>query len=176
MKKMILIGSGGSGKSTLARKLGELLSIEVHHLDALLWKPDWIAVSKEEQITIQDELLGRDRWIIDGNYGGTLDRRIKAADTVIFVDLSRWICLYRVLKRRFRHRHTKRIDMAEGCEERITLHFMRWVWAYPSKHKPKIMKQLMELSNDKSIIVLKTRSEVRTFLERIEREASRRQH
>ena len=57
MKKIILIGSGGSGKSTLAKQLGNKLNIKVHHLDTLFWKPNWEGVPKEEQRTVQNELV-----------------------------------------------------------------------------------------------------------------------
>ncbi len=70
MQKILLIGSGGSGKSTLARELGMRLGIDVYHLDALLWKPNWTPATRQEQISIQSELMERDSWIIDGNYGG----------------------------------------------------------------------------------------------------------
>ena len=85
MRKIILIGSGGSGKSTLARTMGKKLSYPVDHLDVLLWRANWEAVSREDQRAIQQALTSRDTWIIDGNYGGTLDLRIDAADTVIFL-------------------------------------------------------------------------------------------
>src|SRR5690242_17455985 len=95
MKKIILIGSGGSGKSTLARQLGNKLNIKVHHLDALFWKPNWEGVPREEQIAVQNNLIKDEKWIIDGNYGGTMDIRLNAADTIIFLDIHRTICIYR---------------------------------------------------------------------------------
>ena len=33
------------------------------------------------------ELVQRDAWVMDGNYGGTLDVRMSAADTVVFLDV-----------------------------------------------------------------------------------------
>jgi adenylate kinase family enzyme len=87
MKKIILIGSGGSGKSTLARKLGDKLEIDVYHLDALFWKPNWEGAPKDEQRKVQNDLVKKEEWIIDGNYGGTMDIRLNAADTVIFLDI-----------------------------------------------------------------------------------------
>ncbi|MGM0883728.1 MAG: DNA topology modulation protein [Bacillota bacterium] len=168
MKKIVLIGSGGSGKSTLAGKLGKILSIEVYHLDAIFWKPGWIGTPKDEQKAVQEELVNRDSWIIDGNYGGTIDIRLQAADTIIFIDLSRWICLSRVLKRRFQYRNKKRADMAEGCEERISLKFLKWVWEYPAIQKPKILDKLRKLSNEKKVIVLKSPNGVREFLANVE--------
>lgn len=168
MKKIVLIGSGGSGKSTLARKLGGILLIEVHHLDAMFWKPGWVSTPKHEQKAVQEELVSHDSWIIDGNYGGTIDIRLQAADTIIFVDLSRWICISRVLKRRFQYRNKMRVDMAEGCEERVSLEFLKWVWEYPKKQKPKISEKLRRLSIEKKIIILKSPKEVREFVASVE--------
>ncbi|MET3576327.1 adenylate kinase family enzyme [Bhargavaea ullalensis] len=102
MDRIMLIGSGGAGKSTLARKLGERLGIDVHHLDALLWKPGWELTTRDEQRKIQSGLFDGKRWIVDGNYGATMDERLQAADTVIFLDMPRRLCLYRILKRRIR--------------------------------------------------------------------------
>ncbi|MFM9279519.1 DNA topology modulation protein [Paenibacillus jiagnxiensis] len=167
MKKIILIGSGGSGKSTLARKLGEILFIEVYHLDAIFWKPGWIGTPTEEQKAVQEELISRKSWIIDGNYGSTMDIRLQAADTIIFFDLSKWVCLYRVLKRRFQYRNKKREDMGEGCEERINFRFLKWVWKYPDKQKPIILEKLNRLSKEKEIIILKSQNDVQELLARV---------
>lgn len=60
MKKIILIGSGGSGKSSFARQLGHVLGIEVYHLDAISWKPGWIATPIEEQRRVQAGLVSRE--------------------------------------------------------------------------------------------------------------------
>lgn len=167
MKKIIVIGSGGSGKSTLARSLGEKLNIQVYHLDALFWKPNWVGVPKDEQRKVQNELVRKQQWIIDGNYGGTMDIRIKAADTIIFLDIHRIICVYRAFKRMIQYRNRTRPDMAEGCEERLDFQFLKWIWDYPKTKKPDILKSLEELSTEKNIIVLKTPYGVKQFIDNI---------
>ncbi|SES33438.1 DNA topology modulation protein [Psychrobacillus sp. OK032] len=166
MKKIALIGSGGSGKSTLARKLGKKLNIEVYHLDALFWKANWMMTSKKEQIKVQNELVKKEEWIIDGNYNSTLDIRINAADTIIFVDISRIICTYRVFKRMVQYRGKSRPDMAEGVKERLDFSFLKWVWDYPKTKKPIVLMQLEQLPKNKKIIVLKSPREVHLFLEK----------
>jgi len=170
MKKIALIGSGGSGKSTLARKLGEKMHIEVHHLDALFWKPNWTPLSKEEQRLVQNELVKKEQWIIDGNYNATMDIRLNAVDTVIFVDISRVICMYRVFKRMIQYRGKSRPDMAEGVNERLDFDFLKWVWDYPKTKKPVVLKKLEQLSNDKKVIILKTPREVQLFLDKVKAE------
>ena len=167
MKKIMLIGSGGSGKSTLARQLGQRLGISVHHLDSLLWRADWQAVPCEEQQRIQTDLISRDDWIIDGNYGGTMDLRLNASDTIIFLDLPRTTCVYRILKRSIRYRHQARPDMAAGCPEKIDFAFLKWVWRYPDEQRPDIQARLAQAAATKTIIVLKSRKEVRRFLESV---------
>src|SRR5690606_36722339 len=135
MKKIVLIGSGGSGKSTLASKLGEKIKINVYHLDTLLWKPNWISVPKDAQINVQNDLVKTECWIIDGNYGGTMDIRLNAADTIIFLDTPRTICVYRAFKRLLKYRNKTRPDICEGCEETFSYEFFKWIWEYPKKIK-----------------------------------------
>lgn len=167
MRRIALIGSGGSGKSTLARKLGLKLNIEVYHLDALFWKPNWQPTSKEEQRKVQLDLVKKEEWIIDGNYNGTMDIRLNAADTVIFLDFNRTLCTYRALKRMIQYRNRKRPDMAEGVEERFDLNFIKWIWNYPKTIKTVVLQRLEKLPKDKVIIILKSPKEAKRFLESI---------
>ncbi|QWH17983.1 DNA topology modulation protein [Bacillus mycoides] len=168
MKKIILIGSGGSGKSTLAKLLGNKLKIQVHHLNALFWKPNWEGVPREEQRTVQNDLIKEEKWIIDGNYGGTMDIRINAADTIIFLDIHRTICVYRAFKRIVQYRNKTRPDMGAGCEERFDLQFFKWIWEYPKSKRPAILKRLDQFNKDKRIIILKTPNEVQRFIKEVQ--------
>ena len=165
MRKVLVIGPGGAGKSTLATQLGELLNIEVLHLDKFYWQPGWIETPKSEWLVTVGELVRRDSWVMDGNYSGTLDVRYKACDTVIFLDMSRTICLWRVLKRAIIYRRKRRPDMAEGCPERLTVEFILWIWNYPRRTRPKIVRML-ESHSDKKIVWLRSQSDVERFLAR----------
>ncbi|WP_226037334.1 DNA topology modulation protein [Aquibacillus saliphilus] len=167
MKKVVLIGSGGSGKSTLARQLGEKLKINTYHLDALFWKPNWVGIPKDEQRKVQNDLVKKEKWIIDGNYGGTMDIRLNAADTIVFLDIHRVICVYRAFKRIMKYRNKTRPDMGEGCEERFELDFFKWVWDYSKTKRPKILNRLEQLSKDKQVIILISPKEVQIFLEKV---------
>ncbi|NIK67648.1 DNA topology modulation protein [Paenibacillus sp. BK720] len=164
MKRIVIIGSGGAGKSTMARKLGQALNREVTHLDALFWKPNWVVVPRQEQMIVQNELVKREDWIIDGNYGGTLDIRLNAADTIIFLDFPRLLCLYRAVKRSIRYRNKTRPDMGPGCKEKIDLPFLKWIWEYPNTRRPEIMSKLQQLSGEKKVVILKSPGEAKRFL------------
>ncbi|TDL96631.1 DNA topology modulation protein [Macrococcus carouselicus] len=164
MRRIMIIGSGGSGKSTLARQIGHKLNLPVHHLDAYMWKPNWELSSRAEQREIQSQLMKDDKWIIDGNYSGTMDIRLMEADTVIFLDISRRICTYQAIKRFLQNRHTVRPDMAEGCIEKIDLEFLSWIWNFPRNKKPAILKKLNMLNDNKRIIILKSPQQIEIFL------------
>jgi adenylate kinase family enzyme len=164
MRRILVIGSGGAGKSTLARRLGERLGIEVVHLDALYWRPGWVEPPKEFWRERVAELLRRDAWILDGNYGGTLEQRLAACDAVVFLDLPRTLCLWRVLGRALRHRGRSRPDMAPGCPERLTLDFLRWVWGYRTRTRPKVLRLLAAHAEGRQIVRLRSRAEVEDFL------------
>jgi adenylate kinase family enzyme len=165
MKRIIIIGSGGAGKSTLAKRLGEIFDIPVLHLDKLYWQPNWQEPNKTDWENKVSELLKNDTWIMDGNFGGTFEMRLNACDTAIFLDFSPFVCLYRVLKRRLTYRNTNRPDMAKGCNEKIDLEFLGWIFSYRRRKRPKVLQILKQFQKEKNIIILKTAKDVETFLE-----------
>jgi adenylate kinase family enzyme len=164
MQRVLVIGSGGAGKSTFAAGLAERLGLPVIHLDALYWKPGWIEPSRMAWEKTVNGLLADERWVMDGNYGGTLEMRLAAADTVIFLDLPRTLCIRRVVLRRIRFRGRSRPDMTPGCPERLTWEFLRWIWRYPVERRPGIQDRLARLRTDQRAIVLRSPSDVEEFL------------
>jgi len=163
----MVIGSGGAGKSTFARTLGEALHRPVHHLDTLYWRPGWVEPDKEDFRRALEGLCAEETWILDGNYGGTLDLRLAAADTIVFLDLPRVLCLFRVLKRAFIYRGRSRPDMTSGCPERINRQFLSWIWNYPRASRPGILRQLETLAARKEVIVLSSTAQVKDFVGRL---------
>ena len=167
MKRVLIIGSGGAGKSTLARRLGEKTGIDVVHLDKIFWNPGWVPTGKDEWREVVRQALEKDSWIIDGNFGGTLEMRIQACDTIIFLDMPRHVCIYRILKRWVMYSKDTRPDMAEGCEERFDFEFFMWVWNYPTRSKPEKELVLTRYADEKKIIRLRSNREIEQFLQEI---------
>lgn len=112
----------------------------------------------------------KEEWIIDGNYNGTMDIRLNAVDTIIFVDINKVICIYIVFKRMIQYHGKSRPDMAEGVIERFDFDFLRWVWDYPKTIKPIVLKKLGQLPNDKRVIILNSPREVQLFIEKVSNE------
>lgn len=164
VKKIAVIGCGGAGKSTLSRKLSEILNIPVYHLDKLNWKPGWIPTSKDEWNYLMKSLVSEEEWIIDGNYGSTLDIRLNDSDTIIFLNMPTYLCIYRVIKRKLMYHGRSRPDMTEGCPEKLDFNFLKWILGYNKNKKPGILERLNKLSHEKNVIVLNSPKEVDKFI------------
>ena len=75
-KRILILGCGGAGKSTLARRLGAATGLPVVHLDGLYWQPGWVAMERAAwRRTVENE-IAKDAWIIDGNFGSSLELRL----------------------------------------------------------------------------------------------------
>src|SRR5215510_12342781 len=116
--------------------MGERLGIEVIHLDQLFWHPGWEPTPSERWRAIQTRLVAGDRWIMDGNYGNSMDVRVVAADTVVFVDLPRRTTLTRAARRWWRHRDHE--VHAFGCPERMHCVFFWCMWGFPRDSGPRL--------------------------------------
>src|SRR3954462_9928352 len=88
------------------------------------------------------DLAAGDAWVMDGNYGGTMDVRLARADTVIFLDLPRVVCLWGAVERWITYRGRPRPGLPAGCPEKLTWEFAGWIWNYPSTRRPGILSRL----------------------------------
>lgn len=166
MERILIIGCGGAGKSTLARQLGDKLNLPVVHLDKLFWKPGWVESTQAEIDEKIHAEMEKPQWIMDGNYNRTLQLRLQHCDTVIYLDFSRWACLWGVVKRIITTYGTVRPDMGEGCPERIDLEFLKWVWNYNKNNRERNYRLLNEATHIQTI-VLKNRRMVKRFLKEL---------
>ena len=164
MDRVMIIGCCGAGKSTLAKKLGKVVELEVIHLDQHYWQPNWVETPKEEWESVVRKLASKPSWIIDGNYGGTMDMRFLKADTIIYLDYSTVRCLWRITKRIMKYHGKRRPDMPEGCNERFDMEFYHYVATYNMMRRKKTIQRLHELKDEKNIVVLRGDREVSRFL------------
>ena len=173
MKRVMIIGFSGSGKSTLARRIAELTNCEPTHMDKLHWLPNWIERSDDEEAELLSPILKREKWVIDGNYSKILfEGRMFLADTIIFLDFNRFLCLRRIIKRRIMYNAAARPDMTEGCLEKLDFEFLKWILSDGRKNRDKYYEDLKMINRqmpDKKIYIFKRPNEVRQFLSEIER-------
>jgi adenylate kinase family enzyme len=164
MERVLVLGSGGAGKSTFAAQLGRHLQLPVVHLDREFWLPGWVKPEAEAWERRVQELCQRPYWVMDGDYRRTLEPRLAACDTIIFLDLPARLCLRRVLWRSLRDFGRTRFDMSDGCRERLPRpYFLRSIVGYPQQRRPLLMETLGAVGG-RTVIVLRSPADVRAFL------------
>ena len=158
MKKVIVIGCPGSGKSTVSRALHNKTGIPLYHLDMMYWNDDRTTVEKSVFLERLSVVLEKDEWIIDGNYGATMELRMAACDTVIFLDYPLDVCLNGIKERLGKPRSDMPwIETEEDSE------FIEFIKSYNEQQKPKVL-ELLEKYSEKNIIILESREQADAFL------------
>lgn len=127
--KIVILGFSGCGKSTLAQQLGKKYDLPVLHLDRIQFAANWVERDQEDKLRdVLDFMERHESWVMDGNYSNLAqERRLEEADRIIMLELNRFVCLWRVLKRWLTYNGSSRPDMAEGCKEKVDWEFLRWV-------------------------------------------------
>lgn len=160
MKKIIVIGCPGSGKSTLSIALSQATGLPLYHLDLLYWNVDKTTVERSVFLQRLQPILEKDEWIIDGNYGATMELRIAACDTVIFLDYPTELCLEGIRARRGKPRPDMPWVEKEGEED---AEFINSVLRYNDTNRPRVLERLKK-HPEKTVIILKSRAETDRFL------------
>lgn len=158
MKKIIVIGCPGSGKSTFSRALHNKTDIPLYHLDMMFWNADKTTVEKGVFRERLSEVLEKDEWIIDGNYASTMELRLSACDTVIFLDYPTDVCLSGIRERKGKARSDMPWVETGDDEE-----FNEYVKNFTEQHRPQVL-ELLEKYGDKNVVVFKSREEADAFL------------
>ena len=91
--RILILGCSGSGKSTFARALAARTGLPLVHLDNIWWRADRTHISREEFDRALVELLAGEKWIVDGEYSRTVEVRLRACDTAIFLDYPEVVCM-----------------------------------------------------------------------------------
>lgn len=160
MLKVIVIGSPGAGKSTFARKLRDITGIPLYYLDMLWHKPDGTTVTQAEFDAGLQEIIRKDKWIIDGNYQRTLEPRLQKCDTVFLMDFPMETCLSGAQSRIGK----KREDLP-WIELEFDKEFKQWIMDFPRNRLPQLYEMLKKHGYNKDITVFRSRKEADAYLE-----------
>ena len=134
-----ITGNAGSGKTTLAKELGDFLKLDVYGLDKIVWMPNWKKTSSDKRKQLEHELVDKSQWIIEGV--SSIVRQ--SSDIIIFLDYPRHICLFRCIKRNWKHLFTSRPELPNNCPEiKIIPQLIKMIWQFPKVAKPFIVKDL----------------------------------
>jgi adenylate kinase family enzyme len=167
MRRIAIVGPAGSGKSRLAHDLGEATALRVVYLDRLFWKPGWRIRPQAEWEAIQRGELEGDSWIAEGLQRGTEHLWLDEADTIVFLDASPLVCLWRVTRRRLDS--SPGPGLPEGCVpapfHQAFLKFVRYLWWYSRTGRDRLLADIARRRNGKRIVVLRRDRDLREFLE-----------
>ncbi len=161
MEKVIVIGCPGAGKSVFSRKLRDRTGLPLYYLDMLWHKPDKTNVSSEQFDAGLKEIMEKGRWIIDGNYLRTMERRIQMCDTVFLLDYPLEICLEGAKSRIGKEREDLPWKETVFDEE-----FRQWILDFSRDQLP-VIYELLKKYKEKKIIVFRTREEAGKYLKNL---------
>jgi adenylate kinase family enzyme len=169
MKRILIIGSAGAGKTTLARYISQQCALPLIHLDQEFWRPGWASTPGELWKQRIAQIITQPAWIIDGYYHDILEETCRAADTIIFLDLSHRLCTYRVCLRYLKNRllHQVRLDLPDGCPEQLRWSFLSWIWTFPQKQRPAILQTIQNMQKvgaEQHIIIIHNQAEFVAFV------------
>lgn len=161
-----VIGCSGGGKSTLARKLADLLHLEFIGLDGLMFLPGWVQRPLEERVDLVEAAIARPRRVVDGNWTSSAVDRFAHSDLVIWIDLPRRLCLWRVFRRWASYAGRNRPELPEGCPEKIDLEFLHYIWTFNRIRAPKLAGAIE--GRGVPVLRLKSKAEVAALLSAVE--------
>jgi len=166
MQRILVMGSSGSGKSTFGRALAEKLALPFVSIDQLFWQSGWREPKMDDFTAIMTREADKPTWVMDGNYMryGAGELRRARADTIIWFDLPRWLCMVSVLRRIVTSYGVVRPEMAPGCPEQLDWEFLRYVWTFRALQRPKLVTYFAELRDDQRLVTFTTRAQAAGFL------------
>lgn len=150
-KRIVVVGISASGKTSFASLLAKRMNLPLFHMDSIMWKPGWEYVGDEKTIERLDEISRGDNWVIEGYV--TKEARtflFDRADLIVHLNYSRFVGLWRYLKRWWKHRNIPRPEM-EGSPERFSFKFLWLVW---TKGEDVSLKGFLENVSNRSKILM----------------------
>jgi adenylate kinase family enzyme len=152
MRRVVILGPGGSGKSTLAVRLDQINELPVIELDKIFWRPGLVATPREQWVEVQQRLVESEEWIMDGDLGpyDVVEVRLRAADTIIFLDFSLARCAWRALRR-----SRERAD------------FWLWLLRYHRLHRPFLIEAIAARAGNATVHILRNPLELARFVAQV---------
>jgi adenylate kinase family enzyme len=172
MKRVAIFGNTGGGKSTLARRLADITRLPLYPLDVIQYKAGGTEIPREEYLRAHTDLLREDEWIIDG-FGCVASawERFGAADTLVYIDLPLAMHYWFVTKRMIQ----SPFAAAEGWPENSpmwssTINSYKVAWRCHRRLTPRYRQLVADMAASKRVHHLKSRAEMRAFLDAVRRE------
>lgn len=171
MKKVAVFGKPGSGKSTLSKKLASATGIKLYAVDSILYKANGGEIDRKSYLEAHESILSSEAWIIEGfgpmNSLDSFYRRLEKADTLIYIELSYSVTYWLVAKRFLKGLFKKPEGWPDGSSVlKGTLESYKVLKLCPKFWNDIFLKRLENISTNKSLHVVRSVSELNSFIER----------
>jgi adenylate kinase family enzyme len=161
LNRITVIGNGGAGKTTLSQRLAQELGLPLHHMDRIIWQPNWGRTPDEEIRAELERVIAEPRWLIDGlGPLWSIEMRLPHAGLIVFLDYPLDHCKEWAMRRTEEFRDKDRPDAPEGCSfngmdqrllellERVDREFLPVIRTWLSE--PKLAAKALRLEADRA--------------------------
>lgn len=170
MQRVLVSGIAGAGKTTTARRIAAALDLPRYELDALHHGPGWVKRPEFEDDVAR--LAATERWVTEDQYHSFLgDQLWERADTVVWLDLPRWLIMWQVVTRTAARMATRR-ELWNGNREQVRAlldpgHPIRWAW---TRHAARRARTAAWAAShpDVDVVRIGTRGALRAWLETLD--------
>lgn len=166
MTRVMVIGNAGGGKSTMCQAVCEAHGLPYYAINKIQWKPNWVRTPEAEFDAKHLGLISKERWLIDG-YGSwiSVQARLDACDTIIFVDHPIHIHFWWATKRQVKSLFVGRPDGPEGCPMwPVTIRLFKMMWWLHKEMRPKLIDAIYERERHARIVHIKSPRELNRFV------------
>jgi adenylate kinase family enzyme len=146
-RRILVTGSSGAGKSTLRDTISTCMHLPTVEIDSLHHGPNW--TPRPTFADDVDQFTSGPSWVVEWQYSQVRALLLDRADTLIWLDHSRWTITQRVVRRTLRRR-IHRIELWNGNYEpplRTILtnrdHIIRWAWRTHTKRQ----REALDIAN-----------------------------
>lgn len=168
MRKVAVFGKPGSGKSTLSKNLASASGIKLHALDSILYKENGDQVDRKTYDEKHERILSCESWIIDGiGPMESFNKRLEAADTLIYIELPYITSYWLVTKRLLKGLVVKPEGWPDGSSVlRGTLESYKMLKLCPKFWNESFLKRLEKISANKSLYIIRAVCELNSFVDK----------
>lgn len=173
-----MIGVSGSGKTTVGKTMASALGVPFLELDGVYHQPGWTELPPDEFRAVVGPFVAGDAWVVDGNYtaSGVLDLVWENADTVVWLDLPRWVAVRQVARRTIVRAFTRE-ELWNGNREgwfafldpRRERNMILWSWTRHAHDREKYETRAADSRwSDLDVIRLTDSDDVQTLLDSVQ--------
>jgi adenylate kinase family enzyme len=163
MERVVVIGSSCSGKSRFSKELAFKLDVKYIELDQFHWLPNWQERDADSFSKLVDEATMSGSWVVDGNYASARSIVWPRSSTLIWLNHSFSVVLYRAITRSISRVLSKQ-ELFSGNVESFRQTFLSRksiiLWVLMTYHdKRKRYAKMLNSLKDKGVTVIEFKNQ-----------------